>query len=253
MLKYSHKVISLVPSWTETLISAGVNVVGRTRFCIHPEVEIKKIPIVGGTKNIDLQKIKQIQCDYILLDKQENTKQMADELVQAGFQILVTDVTGFKSLIDDILKLSEALNNQNLKNMATRYTEVISNFHHVPSQVFIQQIVIEGEAEKVNHDDQFSYVIWKDPFMIVGKNTFIADNFKLIEIQLEPKEKYPEIQENDLKKTFCFFSSEPFPFQKKFSMLTEQGFKGVVVDGEKLSWFGVRNLTFLETCLKLSK
>ena len=68
----------LVPSITETLIEAGVEVVGRTRFCIHPAEKIKSISIVGGTKNIDWQKVEALKADALILDKEENPQSFAN-------------------------------------------------------------------------------------------------------------------------------------------------------------------------------
>ena len=66
--------ISMVPSWTETLISCGVEVVGRTRYCIHPTPVVKDIAVVGGTKNIDWKKVREIDADLLILDQEENPR-----------------------------------------------------------------------------------------------------------------------------------------------------------------------------------
>lgn len=85
-------------------------------------------------------------------------------------------------------------------------------------------------------------------FMLVSPNTFIGDMLKLFGINLQSAEvKYPEILDEELKKTFCLFSSEPFPFAKHYAELKAQGFSGVLVDGEYLSWYGIRTLKFLQS------
>ena len=67
--------MSLVPSWTETLICAGVDVVGRTRFCIHPEGKVGSIAALGGTKNLKSQELMNLKPDLIILDQEENPKE----------------------------------------------------------------------------------------------------------------------------------------------------------------------------------
>jgi len=242
------KIVSLVPSWTETLLACGVDVVGRTRFCIHPEHLVSEIVVVGGTKSFDLKKILQLQPDFVVVDKQENTKAMADELLAAGVTLLITDVVHFSSLIDSCRDLGSKLKNSKLTEVADCYELVLKDFSKkVDLQKFVKNCLLQGEFHLADH---YAYVIWKKPFMVIGQNTFISENFKLVGVAFDFADKYPEISDEALKNYFCFFSSEPFPFLKSYSALISEGYKGVVVDGEKLSWYGVRNLAFLEQCLK---
>lgn len=245
MLKNAPRVVSLVPSWTETLIAAGISVVGRTRFCIYPESHVQNISIVGGTKKIDIQKIKQIQPDFVLLDQQENTKQMAEELSSLGIKTLITNVTDFSSLRESLLFLDKNLGCPFLLQMAKRYDQAQKKIN---KEIFLSQLILKGQFNWNSGKKSIEYVIWKNPFMVIGENTFIAENWKLIDIYMTHKEKYPKINENELKNSFCIFSSEPYPFLNYFDELVQNGFQGVVVDAEKISWFGIRNLNFLESC-----
>lgn len=234
------RVVSFVPSWTETLISAHIEVVGRTRFCIHPENEIKSIPVLGGTKNIHLEQVVALKPDLIIFDKEENNKEMYQVCLEQGLNCYATHVVDLKTCGEELLQLAKLLNNEDLKNWANDYLSISP----LP-QSQIQNCVIEGSFETQN---KYSYVIWKKPFMRVSPNTFIGDVLKLFGIDLAPSEnKYPEITEDELKKTFCLFSSEPFPFAKHYAELKEQGFNGVLVDGEKISWYGIRTLKFLKS------
>lgn len=242
------KIVSLVPSWTETLIAAGVNVVGRTRFCIHPSQIVSGITVVGGTKSIDIEKIKQLNPDFVIVDKQENTKEIADQLMACGFKLLVTDIVDFNSVISSCRELGQKLNCEKLIEFADRYQKVVRDFSKDKLNTFIQKSLLKGLWDaKVK--TSYAYVIWRNPFMVVGDSTFIAENFKLVGVQFGIAEKYPEISADILKNKFCFFSSEPFPFMKHYENLTTDGYSGLVLDGEKISWFGVRNLLFLESCL----
>ena len=89
------KVVSLVPSWTETLIEANVNVIGRTRFCIYPAQKVKDIAVVGGTKSVNIDQLSRLQPDFIVVDQQENTREMADQLTHANHKLIITNITDF--------------------------------------------------------------------------------------------------------------------------------------------------------------
>lgn len=235
------RVVSFVPSWTETLIESGVEVVGRTRFCIHPEKSVKSIPVFGGTKNINsIEELLSIKPDLVLFDKEENNQEMYQICLDHGLSCYATHVVDLKSCGEGLIKLGKILKNVKLLEMGNTYLNLQKlSFEH------FKKCIIEGEFVA---NQKYNYVIWKKPFMCVSPNTFIGDVLKLFGINLAVTEKkYPEISEVELKNTFCLFSSEPFPFAKYFSELEAQGFKGILVDGEKLSWYGVRTLKFLQS------
>ena len=88
------KVVSLVPSITEALFDLGLTekeVVGRTKFCIHPAEKVKNVAVIGGTKNINIEKIEALQPDLILANKEENVKEQVEALMH-GFKVIVTNV-----------------------------------------------------------------------------------------------------------------------------------------------------------------
>jgi ABC-type Fe3+-hydroxamate transport system substrate-binding protein len=236
------RVIVLVPSWTETLIEAGVEVVGRTRFCIHPADKVQKIAVVGGTKNIDIQKMKLLNPDLVILDREENTLEISEDLTTHGISWMATHVVSLESCAEELKKMSELFNlNSKLLEMSDEYFRILnSDFLNLKIDVL--------EPKKIN------YVIWKNPWMCVGRNTFIGDVLSRfqIKLELEPK-KYFEISKEELKKSYCLFSSEPYPFEKEFEELKRSGFQGQIIDGESISWFGVRNLKFMKSYLTDSK
>lgn len=234
------RVVSFVPSWTETLIASGVEVVGRTRFCIHPESAIKAIAVVGGTKNILLDQVVALKPDLVLFDKEENNQEMYQLCLDRGLNCYATHVIDLKSCGEELLQLAKLLKNDQLAVWGNAYLSLqprpLSHF---------KKCVLDGEFLPAAN---YSYVIWKNPFMRVAPNTFIGDVLRLFSISLNQSEKkYPEISDEELKKTFCLFSSEPFPFAKYYAELKTQGFNGILVDGEHLSWYGVRTLKFLQS------
>lgn len=242
------RVVSFVPSLTETLLESGVQVVGRTRFCIYPEFQVAAIPIVGGTKNINsIDEILSLKPDLVVFDKEENNLSMYQMCLDHGLNCYAMHVVNLKTCGEELLKLGDILNNPTLKHWGVGYLSL----NKIPKRRF-KECVMNGDINSLLEHNFFSYVIWKNPFMVVSANTFIGDVLALFDIHLKAYDKkYPEVDEEELKNMFCLFSSEPFPFEKYFAEMGHQGFKGLLVDGEKLSWYGVRTLKFLKS-LELS-
>lgn len=234
------RIVSFVPSWTETFISAQIEVVGRTRFCIHPDNAISSISVVGGTKNISIDKVIALKPDLVIFDKEENNQEMYQLCVDRGLNCYATHVVDLKSCGQELLKLGELLKSKALKKWGMDYL----NLKKI-DRLKLHQCVQDGVLK---NSDRYSYVIWKNPFMRVSPDTFIGDVLRLFDINLESSDqKYPKISEEELKKTFCLFSSEPFPFAKDFAELQSLGFNGVLIDGEQMSWYGIRTLKFLQS------
>jgi ABC-type Fe3+-hydroxamate transport system substrate-binding protein len=244
------KIVSLVPSWTETLIETDLNVIARTRFCIHPTEKVKNLPAVGGTKAFNLDELLALKPDYVILDKEENKKEMAEVLVANKIELIVSHINSVKSAADFLTEISNIFNNAKLKEFSNQYQNVIDLKSRLSPDIFLKNSIFQSNAEiDIKNLD---YVIWKNPYMAIGADTFISDVFKLVNLKFNLAEsqnqKYPEVSEAELKKSHCLFSSEPFPFHKQVEMLNAEGFKYSIIDGEKISWYGVRNLNFLLSC-----
>jgi len=215
------KLISLVPSWTETLVLAGAHVVGRSRFCIHPHDIVKSIPAVGGTKNLNPDQLKALSPDYIILDKEENTKEMADHI--PPHQRIVSHVRSIQDLTHELLNLSHILMLPKLSEYATRINFILKK---APKLIFDYKD-IPGILDwwvtpsRPLSEHQIIYIIWKDPWMMISAKTFIGSMLKQIglsvmspiwtrtqDTDLYPKFKWDELPQNAL----LLFSSEPFPF-----------------------------------------
>lgn len=251
----SITVVSLVPSWTETLLECGVNVIGRTRFCIHPSQEVEHIPVVGGTKEADWDKIKSLEPDFVLMDKEENTKEMYDE---CPCPIITTHVEGIKDVAKALVDMSEKFQNEKLFNLAGRWQSI----DQAPTFAVKDLNKLPGLIQWVRHPDRkiqkIIYIIWKNPWMTVSKNTFISSVLTKLGIEkylMDFDEKYPEIDLEDYNSdsTLLLFSSEPYPFQKKIAEIQTLPFPSLIVNGECYSWFGMRSLIFLETQNELFK
>ncbi|WP_238555335.1 ABC transporter substrate-binding protein [Chryseobacterium sp. P1-3] len=196
------KIVSLVPSITEALFDLGLTgheVVGRTKFCIHPKDKVKNVTIVGGTKNINIEKIKALQPDLILANKEENVKEQVEALMN-DFKVMVTNV----ETIEDNYYL--------LKNLG----KLIGREER--AQLFNLKIYDVLNQAKLDTSIKTAYLIWKNPYMSVGSDTFIhrilsETGFENI---FKDKTRYPEITPEDLAEAdLIMLSSEPFPFKEK--------------------------------------
>jgi ABC-type Fe3+-hydroxamate transport system substrate-binding protein len=222
------KVVSLVPSITEALFDLGLTeheVIGRTKFCIHPEGRIKNVPVIGGTKNINIEKIKALKPDLILANKEENIKEQVEALMD-DFKVVVTHV----ETIEDNYYL--------LKNLGNIFR------CEEKAQLFNLKIYEILQNTRLNSPVKAAYLIWKNPYMTIGSDTFIHHIMAEIGFEniFKHQTRYPEIKTEDLADAdVIMLSSEPFPFKEKHieelrAFYPEK--KILIVDGEAFSWYG---------------
>ena len=242
------RVISLVPSLTETLIDCGVEVVGRTRFCLHPQAAVASIPVVGGTKEANWTRCAALQPDLVLMDREENTLEMARS---CPFQWFATHITSADVVGRELNKIAELVDNQGLTDLAAKWEELAA----MPDLVCQHWKNIPGLIDKVGgpvlEGARVEYMIWQDPWMAISRNTFIGSMLGKVGLggQLaEHATPYPTLEDESLPRadTFYLFSSEPFPFDRYVDDLTQRGFNGAIVDGEYYSWFGTRSYRSLK-------
>lgn len=227
------RIISLVPSQTELLCDLGLesSIVGITKFCVHPNHLLKTKTIVGGTKQINIEKIKALQPDIILCNKEENTK----EIVNVCSEICTVHVSNIETVSHCIEMIQQYGELFNVKNEASKISEK-TKINLKDFQNYIQ----EKSTLKA------AYFIWKDPFMVAGKNTFInyllqLNKFENVYASLG---RYPEIelkQQEDVD--VVFLSSEPYPFKEKHIEELQTYYTNAkiqLVDGEMFSWYGSR-------------
>jgi ABC-type Fe3+-hydroxamate transport system substrate-binding protein len=246
------KVISLVPSWTETLIECGVCVLGRTRFCIHPMDRVKKIPILGGTKDVDWEKLKSLNADLLILDKEENPKSFAEE---SPIPIFASHIESLQDLPQELTQMGQLLKSKELLDLSGEWADFIQQ----KGGAAVELSKLPGLVDWIKKPQDFSeiknlvYLIWKDPWMAAGPNTFIGSIFEHLGCSLQSfdLQKYPKIELDHLSpsETLLLFSSEPYPFKKKLSELKKLPHYSGLVDGELYSWFGLRSLRKLKDSL----
>ncbi|MDD3458712.1 MAG: helical backbone metal receptor [Weeksellaceae bacterium] len=227
------RIISLVPSQTELLVDLGLEkqILGLTKFCVHPPQLRKQKLVVGGTKEVNFDKIKELRPDIILCNKEENTKEMVEELSKE-FTVHVSDVESLQDNYELIEHYGILFNR-----------EVQSNEINIEIQkqaADFQKFVSDKPLLKV------VYFIWRKPWMVVGGNTFVNHllEFNKFENAYSNLERYPEIHPTKLiNADFYLLSSEPFPFAEKHKKELQDFAKSgefVFVDGEFFSWYGSR-------------
>jgi len=239
------RVVSLVPSWTETLLEAGVEVVGRTRFCLHPAAGVAGVAKVGGTKDWQWPKILALKPDLLLLDREENPKSMSE---QNEIPYFATHVTSIHDMPGALRELGEILKKPVFNEWAEEWSQVLAR--PVKSEM---PGVLEWGRKPNFLINQVLYLIWKDPWMAVGPSTFIDSVLKHVGLNPVPlSAKYPavDLEKFDRDKTLLLFSSEPYPFLKRREGLQDLGFPYAFVNGESFSWFGLRTLRFLQSLTK---
>jgi ABC-type Fe3+-hydroxamate transport system substrate-binding protein len=236
MINYPPKrIISVVPSQTELLFELGLNaeVIGITKFCVHPVSQFKAKTKVGGTKKLNIELIRSLQPDLIIGNKEENTKEDI-ELLSAEFPVWMSDIYNLEDAMKTITQIAELVDRQ----PEAAYLNHLINAGFTDLQTLALQMGI---------DQKVAYVIWKDPYMLAGKDTFINDILMKIGLTNVTREiRYPEIAVEELavlKPDLVFLSSEPYPFGEKHIAELQSavpGAKIMLVDGEMFSWYGSR-------------
>ncbi|TDQ30132.1 ABC transporter substrate-binding protein [Tenacibaculum caenipelagi] len=244
--KNYKRIISLVPSQTELLVDLGLEdqIVGVTKFCIHPKRLTKTKTIVGGTKNIKIDVIKALNPDIILCNKEENTK----EIVEACEQIAITHVSDIYTLADakELISLYGSFFN--------KQTEALRMINLLESKIIDFKKFIDNKKTR-----KAAYFIWRKPWMVAANNTFINHLLELNKFEniYANEQRYPEVNiENISYKNpeLILLSSEPFPFKKKHILEIEEYTNKtsfILVDGEFFSWYGSRLLKAFDYFKKL--
>ncbi len=228
------RIVSLVPSQTELLHFLGLNdeVIGITKFCVHPQSWFKNKIGVGGTKNINIKKIQSLLPDLIIANKEENVKAQVDELEKIA-PVWISDVNNFEDALNMIRLIGELTGKKEKAELLA--TDIEMNFLKLSSE---------------NNHLSTAYFIWRNPYMVAGGGTFAGDMLRRCGFQniFESEKRYPEITLSDLQTAHCqlvLLSSEPYPFKEihlKEIQLQLPYAKILMVDGEMFSWYGSRML-----------
>lgn len=227
------RIISLVPAITETMYHLGLEkeIVGRTRFCKFPEDKVEHAVNVGGTKDIKLERIHDLKPDLIIAEKEENTKEIVAAL-EKHYPVFVFEIQHY----DDVFRTIE-----DIGSLTAREKEATN---------LIREIKAAFDELPVNNGERVGYVIWRKPYMVVGKNTYInslLERLGFVNVFTEAEGRYPVVTEDDFRKANLdelFLATEPFPFREKhieeFAVFLPD-VKIRIVVGE-MFWYGAKML-----------
>lgn len=226
-----QRIISLCPGVTDTLYSLKLDreIVGRTRYCIYPTEKVENANIVGGTKEIKLEAIHQLKPDLIIAEKEENTREVVEQL-ESYYPVYVAEVQSVKGAYKMIEELGQ---------LTDRQTE---------AEILINTIKSAFQTLPNLKGKRAAYVIWKKPYMVVGKDTYI--NSLLEEMGctnpfVSVEGRYPTVNVEEFQNSeldYLFLASEPYPFKEKHKdefLEVAPNVKVIIVDGE-MFWYGSR-------------
>ncbi|MCZ7557585.1 MAG: helical backbone metal receptor [Bacteroidia bacterium] len=248
------RIVSLVPSLTELLFDLGLSndeIVGRTKFCIHPDEAVRAVPIVGGTKTVHVQRVLALRPDLVVANREENERATVEELEAAdpSVPVFVTNPGNIEESLDLV---------HNFGGLFRARTD--ANAVRLRLDTILAQLYGCSRGRVV-------YLIWRQPYMTITPVTYIhsvlehlgyhnvVSNAWLADRYGSGGEipRYPRITISDiadLSPDKVLFSSEPFPFAEKHvdHFKRELVRKGIrlpdcsIVDGELFSWYGSRLL-----------
>ena len=227
--KNPQRIISLVPSQTELLVDLGLEdrLVGVTKFCVHPKGLKKRKAIIGGTKKFHFDKIEALRPDLIIGNKEENYQEGIEQLA-AKYPVWMSDIYDLEGAFQMMQGIGEI----------TGTSE--------EATILVQKIRQDMDFSQPKRGSAI-YLIWKDPLMVAGRNTFINDMLQRAGFENSvSKPRYPELTMDEIRRLnadYLLLSSEPFPFKQKHvdefeELLPDK--KILLVDGEMFSWYGSR-------------
>ena len=228
------RIVSLVPSITELVCELGLadQLVGRTGFCIHPKETLAKIPKVGGTKSVNLKKLRALAPTHVIVNVDENQKETADAIAEFVPNVIVTHPL---APLDNLIlyrQLGSAFGKQRAaEGLCTRFA---SAYKKVLKEKF--------------QDRKVLYLIWQDPWMTVARDTYVSRTLALFGLQTLPASadaRYPKLtlEESWLRNVeLVLLSSEPYRFREKHLDEIKNILKKptYLIDGEMTSWYGSR-------------
>jgi hypothetical protein len=247
------RIVSLVPSITELLCDLDLadRLVGRTGFCIHPWETVKRIPKVGGTKDIKLDRIRELEPTHVVVNVDENRKEDAEALADFVPDVVVTHPRAPRDNLALYRQMGETFHRER------EAEELCERF----------EVAYARAAASAGPERDVLYLIWRDPWMTVSPDTYISQTLALFNWRTVPATqphvlsnpvgdrgqgvRYPEVDPADLagEVDHVLLSSEPFHFKQphieELSTLVP-GAKVTLIDGEMTSWYGSRAIAGLD-------
>jgi ABC-type Fe3+-hydroxamate transport system substrate-binding protein len=245
----SARIVSLVPSITELLFSLGLGpqVVGCTSYCIHPSDALRRVQAVGGTKTVELDRVRDLAPTHAIVNVDENTRETFDSLKTFVPEVVVTHPKGPSDNVG-LYRLIGAIFSRE-----TEATRLVARFENALARV---TDAVTGMPRR-----RVLYLIWRRPWMTVSPDTYIARMLAVAGWTTVPREttaRYPVVDGSDMEALdidLCLLSSEPYPFRDTHlqEVRTLVGRAEVrLADGEMLSWYGSRAISGLDYLAQLA-
>lgn len=236
------RIVSLVPSITELLFTLGLgaSVVGRTGFCIHPRASVRAVPKLGGTKDVDLSSLQALAPSHVIVNIDENTRETYDELCTFVPHVVVTHPKAPRDNLALYRLLGILFSRESeAEALCTRF-----------------ESALERAAAAKLPARRVLYVIWRDPWMTITPDTYIAATLELVNWQCVAARRsgrYPEFEDDEvatMQADLVLLSSEPYPFRDKHlseaARLTGGTGDVRLIDGEMVSWYGSRAIAGID-------
>lgn len=242
------RIISLVPSQTELLFELGLDkeIIGLTKFCIHPIEKFAERTKIGGTKKLNIELIRELKPDLIIGNKEENQQSQIEELME-DYPVWMSDIYTLEDAKKTITQIGELVDRQ----------PEASYLNHLINAGFndLQTLAVQNGINK-----KVAYLIWRKPYMLAGRDTFIDNILAINGLSNVIKERrYPEIELSELTELnpdLILLSSEPYPFKEEHLEEIRQVVpeaKVMLVDGEMFSWYGSRLVKAVQYLFQLQK
>jgi len=238
------RIVSLVPSITELVCDLGLapQLVGRTGFCIHPRATVKAIPRVGGTKDVDLEALRALAPTHVIVNVDENRRESADEIARFVPSVVVTHPLAPRDNLALYRLLGGIFGREREAEALCARFEVAFAAAERSAAGFAPRRVL--------------YLIWRDPWMTVSRDTYIARTLALVNWQTVPEDataRYPEIALDERALAgvdVVLASSEPYRFRERHvaelgALSALAGKRVALIDGEMTSWYGSRAIAGL--------
>jgi ABC-type Fe3+-hydroxamate transport system substrate-binding protein len=248
------RIVCLVPSITELLCDLGLSdqIVGRTGFCIHPWETVRTIPKVGGTKDLKFDRIRELEPTHVVVNVDENRKEDAEALAEFVPNVVVTHPLEPRDNLALYRQMGETF------GVEPEAERLCGDFE----AAYERAIANRGAEQTV------LYLIWRDPWMTISGDTYIAQTLALFNWRTQPLDlgipqgekglrvRYPDVDLADFPDVDrVLLSSEPFHFKEHHAREVEGLVPGATVsliDGEMTSWYGSRAIRGLEYLAKFT-
>jgi ABC-type Fe3+-hydroxamate transport system substrate-binding protein len=239
------RIVCLVPSITELLCDLGLaeQLVGRTGFCIHPWETVRQIPKVGGTKDLKFDRIRELEPTHVVVNVDENREEDAEALAEFIPNVVVTHPLEPRDNLSLYRQMGKAFDREaEAEDLCGRFEEAY-----------------ERATANRGPEQSVLYLIWRDPWMTVAADTYIAQTLALFgwrnacnpEGDKRSEVRYPEVDLTDFvgKIDRVLLSSEPFHFKEHHVAEVAELVPGTqvsLIDGEMTSWYGSRAIAGLD-------